>query len=90
MATTVSNDDPTVSIERPCIYVVATPIGNLKDFSFHARTILQGVDLILAEDTRVSGKLLGHFGISTKMRAFHDHNERQLSAKLLDLSLIHI
>ena len=79
MTVTVSNDAPSVSIERPALYIVATPIGNLADISVRALDILAGVDMVLAEDTRVSRKLLQHYGIDRKMRALHDHNERQMA-----------
>lgn len=59
------------------LYVVATPIGNLQDISARALEVLASVDVILAEDTRHSAKLLGHYGISTPCRSFHDHNESQ-------------
>ncbi len=59
------------------LWVVATPIGNLEDFSVRARSVLQCVDLIAAEDTRHSGALLRHFGIATPTFALHEHNERE-------------
>lgn len=83
MTATVSNDDSTVSIERPALYVVATPIGNLGDISPRAIGVLQAVDLILVEDKRVSAKLLNYYGVQTKMRATHEHNERQLAGTLV-------
>jgi 16S rRNA (cytidine1402-2'-O)-methyltransferase len=58
------------------LYIVATPIGNLADLSPRAAALLRGVDLILAEDTRTSGVLLQRMGISTAVRALHEHNER--------------
>lgn len=61
-------------------YVVATPIGNLADISLRALQILKEVDLILAEDTRHSRPLLNHYGITTQLKACHEHNE----SKLLD------
>lgn len=67
------------------LYVVATPIGNLEDLSPRARRVLSEVDLIAAEDTRESGKLLRHFGIATKTTAFHEHNEREQLPRLLSL-----
>lgn len=59
------------------LYLVPTPIGNLEDMSFRAVRILKEVDLILAEDTRNSGKLLKHFEITTPMQSHHMHNEHQ-------------
>lgn len=55
--------------------LVPTPIGNLQDMTFRAVEVLKNADVILAEDTRVSGKLLKHFTIETPMRSFHAHNE---------------
>lgn len=71
-----------MSIE-PGLYIVATPIGNLGDLSPRARDVLVGVDLIAAEDTRHSGRLLAHFGIATPQISFHEHNERERSPELL-------
>ncbi|MFN3942093.1 MAG: 16S rRNA (cytidine(1402)-2'-O)-methyltransferase [Flavobacterium sp.] len=59
------------------LYLVPTPIGNLKDMTFRAIEVLKEVDLILAEDTRNSSKLLQHFNISTPMQSHHMHNEHQ-------------
>lgn len=59
------------------LYIVPTPIGNLKDISFRAIDVLKTADLILAEDTRTSGKLLKHFEISTPMQSHHMHNEHK-------------
>lgn len=59
------------------LYLVPTPIGNLKDITFRAIEVLQEVDLILAEDTRTSGKLLKHFEITTQMHSHHMHNEHK-------------
>lgn len=59
-----------------CLFVVATPIGNLEDLTARAARILGTVDLILAEDTRRTARLLAHLGLDTPMRPFHDHNER--------------
>lgn len=59
------------------LYLVPTPIGNLGDMTFRAVEVLKSVDLILAEDTRTSGKLLKHYGIETPATSFHAHNEHK-------------
>ena len=59
------------------LYLVPTPIGNLKDITFRAIEVLKDVDLILAEDTRTSGKLLKHYEIGTPMQSHHMHNEHK-------------
>lgn len=69
------------------LHVVATPIGNLADFSPRAREILNSVDLIAAEDTRHTRRLLSHFGIKTRLFALHEHNEKAASAELIRLML---
>lgn len=61
----------------PKLYLVPTPIGNLEDMTFRAIKVLKAADLILAEDTRTSGKLLKHFDISTQMHSHHMHNEHK-------------
>ena len=66
------------------LYIVATPIGNLNDITFRAVEVLKSVDLILAEDTRHSKKLLSHLDIDTPLQAFHDHNEREKSQWVVD------
>jgi 16S rRNA (cytidine1402-2'-O)-methyltransferase len=65
------------------LYVVATPIGNLGDFSPRAAETLRACSLIAAEDTRHTGALLHHFGIATPLVSLHDHNERQRSPELV-------
>ena len=59
------------------LYLVPTPIGNLEDITLRAITVLREVDVILAEDTRTSGKLLQHFDITTPMQSHHMHNEHK-------------
>ena len=61
----------------PTLFLVPTPIGNLSDITLRALEVLKSVDLILAEDTRTSGKLLKHYGIETPMQSYHMHNEHQ-------------
>ena len=60
------------------LYIVPTPIGNLKDITYRAIEVLKSADLILAEDTRTSGKLLKHFEITTHMQSHHMHNEHRM------------
>jgi 16S rRNA (cytidine1402-2'-O)-methyltransferase len=62
----------TEQMKRPGLYVVATPIGNLADISQRAVQILAQVDLIAAEDTRHSARLLKHLGINTRMTSYHE------------------
>ena len=69
---------------EPILYVVATPIGNLSDITYRAVEILSKVDIIFAEDTRVSGKLLNHYEIKTHLISVHEHNEHQRASKLQD------
>ena len=68
---------------EPGLYVIATPIGNLRDMSFRALDILVSVDVVCAEDTRVTGKLLSAFGASARLRPYHDHNAAQARPGLL-------
>ncbi|WP_203295184.1 16S rRNA (cytidine(1402)-2'-O)-methyltransferase [Luteirhabdus pelagi] len=66
------------------LYVVPTPIGNLQDMTFRAVEVLKEVDVILAEDTRNSGKLLKHFEIDTPMLSHHAHNEHKTVTKIVE------
>jgi 16S rRNA (cytidine1402-2'-O)-methyltransferase len=65
------------------LYIVPTPIGNLQDITLRALEVLKTTELILAEDTRNSVKLLNHFGINTPLTPFHQHNEHQVLAHLI-------
>jgi 16S rRNA (cytidine1402-2'-O)-methyltransferase len=83
MTATVSSYPLVVSIERPALYVVATPIGNLADISYRAVAVLREMDLILAEDTRVTQRLLQQYAIHSKLIALHEHNEQQATGRIL-------
>ena len=67
----------------PGLYIVSTPIGNLADITLRALEVLAGVDLILAEDTRYSRRLLDHYGIATRLSAYHEHNAEQARPEAL-------
>lgn len=69
----------------PGLYLVATPIGNLRDITLRALEVLRGADLILCEDTRVTRTLLSAYQIQTKTQAFHDHTESQKQDKIIEL-----
>lgn len=66
------------------LYIVPTPIGNLKDITLRALEILKEVDLILAEDTRTSSHLLNHYEISRPISPYHQHNEHKILQHLID------
>jgi 16S rRNA (cytidine1402-2'-O)-methyltransferase len=68
----------------PGLYVTATPIGNLGDMTERARAILAQADLVVCEDTRVTGRLLKHFGITAKLWAYHDHNAAAMRPKIVE------
>ncbi|MEI7584437.1 16S rRNA (cytidine(1402)-2'-O)-methyltransferase [Runella sp.] len=65
------------------LYLVPTPIGNLEDITLRAITILKNVDVVLAEDTRTSGHLLKHLGISKPLQSYHIHNEHQTVQRIV-------
>ncbi len=67
------------------LYIIPTPIGNLKDITIRAIEILKEVDLILAEDTRKSIKLLNHFDITTPMSSYHQHNEHKKLDSIIEI-----
>ena len=66
------------------LYIVPTPVGNLQDITFRALEIMKQVDLILAEDTRVSSKLLNHYQITRQLTPYHQHNEHQVLQHLVN------
>src|SRR5438552_18679900 len=65
------------------LYLVATPIGNLRDMSLRGIDTLQDVDLIASEDTRKTGVLLQHYGIVTRQMSFHEHNELTAGVRIM-------
>jgi len=69
----------------PNLYIIGTPIGNLKDISIRALETLKSVDLILCEDTRVTQKILNHFEIKTKTLSYHQHSKLKKIEYILDL-----
>src|SRR4051812_34215607 len=68
----------------PGLYLVATPIGNLRDITLRALEILAAADLVACEDTRVTRKLFDHYGLSAPLIAYHDHNAETARPKILD------
>ncbi|TVR37012.1 MAG: 16S rRNA (cytidine(1402)-2'-O)-methyltransferase [Cryomorphaceae bacterium] len=66
------------------LYLVPTPIGNLGDITLRALEVLKSVDIILAEDTRTSSKLLKHYGVTTPVMAYHMHNEHKITSRLVE------
>lgn len=78
---------PDVTEERelaPGLYLVATPIGNLEDITLRALRVLKHVSLIACEDTRHTQKLLNHYGIQTSTTSYHEHNEAERAAELVE------
>lgn len=71
--------------KTPSLYVVATPLGNLQDITLRARAVLGAVDVVAAEDTRHSQRLLDALGIRTRLVALHEHNEQAAATGLLKL-----
>jgi 16S rRNA (cytidine1402-2'-O)-methyltransferase len=77
--------DEKISAIGHTLYVVATPLGNLRDITLRALDVLASVDVIAAEDTRVTAKLLARHGIATRMLSLHAHNERRRAAEIVAL-----
>ena len=69
----------------PSLYIVATPIGNLEDITLRALRVLKKVDCILAEDTRVTSKLLGKFEIKNNLLSYHEHSSVKKRREIIDL-----
>lgn len=67
----------------PGLYVVSTPIGNLRDITYRAVDVLAAVDVVLAEDTRVTGKLMNAYGLSRRLVPYHDHNADEVRPRVL-------
>ena len=66
------------------LFIVPTPIGNLEDMTFRAIRVLKEADAILAEDTRVTSKLLRHYEIENKLISHHQHNEHKTTTRIVD------
>ena len=80
----MTRGEPLAAVERT-LYVVATPLGNLRDITLRALDILARVDIVAAEDTRLTGTLLARHGISTRMLSLHEHNERRRAKDVIGL-----
>src|SRR5215218_1320689 len=70
------------------LYLVPTPIGNLKDITLRALDVLKEVDVILAEDTRNTSRLLNHYGITKPLSPYHQHNEHKILQHLIDQLIV--
>jgi len=78
-----SHHEPSAAVEGGQLYVVSTPIGNMGDFSFRAAAVLREADLILAEDTRHSRRLLDRYEVRTPLLAHHEHNEARTTPRVI-------
>lgn len=74
----------TTCVEPATLYIVATPIGNLDDMTFRAVKVLSGVDVVAAEDTRNTARLLSHFSIKNKLVSLHEHNEAARMGRIVE------
>lgn len=74
-------------MDKGMLYIVATPIGNMKDITLRALDVLSQADIVAAEDTRRSGLLLKHYGIKTRLLSYHEHSGEKKDDKLLELLL---
>lgn len=72
---------------KKCLYLVPTPIGNLEDMTYRAVRILNEVDIVLAEDTRMTAKLFNHYQIMTPLKSFHDHSSSQRVDEIIQMIL---
>ncbi len=70
------------TVKPGCLYIVATPMGNLEDITYRAVEVLRGVDIIACEDTRHSRRLLSRYGISAELLSYHEHNEQTAAARI--------
>jgi 16S rRNA (cytidine1402-2'-O)-methyltransferase len=80
----MTRGEPLPALERT-LYVVATPIGNLRDITLRAIDVLGQVDVVAAEDTRVTGALLTHLGVAPRLLSLNEHNERRRAAEIVAL-----
>jgi len=75
--------DASQGVEKGALYVVATPIGNFEDITLRALSVLSGVDMVAAEDTRHTGRMLSRYQISSPLVSYHDHNEAERAPRFI-------